>query len=598
MNIIYAITILVIYILFMLLHKSEKKQNLIAWLAISAIMVLCYNILICLICTFIGVLCTLGNLSICNIITIMILLTILFKSKKIQKFYTKVSDLIYSILLLILVIFIAYKQYGSPFNIKYYITDGSTHYFFAQQFYENSTLLYNEITDDFLGMYSSSFRLPGAYINEGILFKVFDNIILKTDIFILFDLFILYLSGILFFYLLNTYARENKKLYVLAMIFAIIYMLGYQLNSMLYGYVYLSLALVMIISFLLVISNYEKEEISNKIALPILSLLSFGIFFSYAYFIPIIYVGIIINIIIKSIKNKQKIFSSKNVILLIYLIIIPAILGLSYFIIFPLVSKMKTEISSIGVDGGIYENYITNYLPFIIIFTISIIFSIKNKDKCEKNNYSTVYLVLSIIFAIILFIGKKLGIVSTYYFFKAYYIIWLFSIYNFYIAISYILTNKNKILKIFTYIYVIIYMIMIIISTIVLKKNIWINDIFLNNIENINSEYISLKNGEVALAYKTENHIENNQIYILAPEEQGRALWMSVLFHNQFLYIDWKTGYSINIERWLSEKEEKYYLAYHRDYRIIENDVEYLNEESSEYKIIYNDEYGFILERK
>lgn len=598
MNIIYIITILAVYILFMLLHKTHKKQNLMIWIAISAILMLCYNILICLICTFLGILCTLENLVICNTITIVILSTTLSKSKKIQKYYIKISDIIFSILLLILVIFIAYKQYGFPFNIKYNITDGSTHYFFAQQFYENSTLLYNETTDDILGMYNSNFRLPGAYINEGILFKVFDNILLKTDIFILFDLFILYLSGILFFYLLKTYAKENKKLYVLAMIFSIIYMLGYQLNSMLYGYVYLSLALDIIIAFLLLMTNYEKEEIPKTIALPILSLVSLGIFFSYAYFIPIIYIAIIINIIIKSIRNKQKIFSNTNIISLIYLIIIPAILGVGYFIIFPLINGKKTEISTIGTEGVIYENYIANYLIFIPIFIISIILCIKNKEKKQGINYSTILFVLSIIFAIILWIENKLGIVSKYYFFKSYYIIWLLAICNFYIALSHILTAKNKTIKIITYIYTGIYVLTIIIATLIFRRNIWINNIFMDNEEKImaKGENVLLKNGELVLVEKVENLTEENQIYILTSKVKGKMLWMSVLYHNQYIFIDWMTGYEITIEKWLTEKEEKYYLAYYQDYN--KTEAEHPNEESSEYKIIYNDEYGFILERK
>lgn len=93
MNIIYIISIVAIYILFMLMHKTEKKQNLIGWLAISSILVLCYNILICLICTFIGILCTLQNLTICNIMMIAILSIILMKNKKIRNIMLKIQIL-------------------------------------------------------------------------------------------------------------------------------------------------------------------------------------------------------------------------------------------------------------------------------------------------------------------------------------------------------------------------------------------------------------------------------------------------------------------------------------------------------------------------
>ena len=144
------------------------------------------------------------NLSICNSIVILIFLAILLKTKKIQKYNVKISDIIFSILLLIIVILIAYTEYGFPFKIKYKITDGSTHYYYAEQFYETSTLLYKGENNEIYGLYDSDFRLPGAYINEGILFKVFDNIISKVNLFVLFDLFILYLSGILFYYLLKT----------------------------------------------------------------------------------------------------------------------------------------------------------------------------------------------------------------------------------------------------------------------------------------------------------------------------------------------------------------------------------------------------------
>lgn len=594
MNIIYIISIVAIYILFMLMHKTEKKQNLIGWLAISSILVLCYNIFICLICTFIGILCTLQNLTICNIMMIAILSIILMKSKKIQKYYDKNSDIIFAALMLILITSIAYKQYGFPFNIKYEITDGSTHYFFAQQFYEKSTLLYNKSTDDFLGIYNSSFRLPGAYINEGILFNVFDEVVLKTDLFIIFDLFVLYMSAILFYNLLKIHVKENKKMNILVWVLAIMYMLGYQLNSMLYGYVYLSLALDIVIAFMLVMETCKIEKISNMIALPILSLLSLGIFFSYAYFIPIIYIAILIYIIVEAKQKKEKILSVENISKILYLIIIPLILGVAYFIIMPLASRMKIEISTIGVNGRIYENYITNLLAFIPIFILDIVLAIKNKRK--ENDYGVILFIMSLLFALILWIGNKLEIVSDYYFFKAYYIIWPLTIYNTFILLNKILTEKQKSVKIITYIYTAVYVVAIIISTLIMKKNIGINNIFYHNLECINDEWSSLQNGELKLLDIQQKTLDNDQVYVLIPDYYGRTLWMSVLHKNQYIYIDYMTSYQITIEKWLEEKEEKYYLAYHNDYKKIQED--YLNENNSKYKIIYNDQYGFILERK
>ncbi len=595
MNIVYIVTILFIYLLFMLVHKTEKTQNLITWLAVTMMLILCYNVLVCTIYTFIGILCTIPNLIVANIIVVLALLTILIKNKKIQKYYIKKLELAYVALFLILVIFIGYKQYGFPLNLKYKTTDASSHYYFADQFSKKSTLLYKGNVDDVLGVANPDFRLPGAYVNEGILFKIFGEKIQNTDLFIIFDLSMIYIAGILFYCLLNTYAKDDIKKQVLAVIFSIMYLLGYQLNSILYGYVYLTLALDIVIALLLVISNYEKEEISYKVALSILSLLSFGIFFSYAYFIPIIFIAMIINIVAKSIRNKQKIISEENVIEIMLLIVIPLILGATYFIILPLAKGIKTEISTITVDGAIYKNYITNLLPYILIIISNIILSIKTKQN-KTYNFSGILFILSILFAVILFIGKQLGKVSEYYFFKAYYIIWPLAIINTYIAICNILAHKNKIITMTTYTYIGIYLIVIILFTLTLKINIGINDIFYHNVNLINNENYALENSEIQLLKKVEEPIKDYQIYILAPKNAGRTKWLSVLHQNEHIYIEQIMNSKVTIEKWLREQETKYYLAYYNDYEKFEEEVK-LDSDNKDYKIIFANEAGFILER-
>ena len=595
MNILYIITILAIYILFIIMQRSEKKQNLIAWLTISAILIICYNILICLIYTFIGILCTLANLSVCNAITAVFFSIIIFNDKKIQKYYVKIPDVVFSVLLLIIVIVVAYKQYENPFNIKYKTTDGSSHYFLAEQFYEKTTLLYKDEIADFMDISNLGFKLPGAYVNEGILFKIFDGQVEKIDLFIIFDLAVLYMSGILVYHLLILHAKEKKMLKILAMIFSIMYMLGYQLNSMLYGYVYLSLALNIIVTLLLVMKNSKTEQINNTITTTILAILSFGIFFSYAYFIPIIYIAIFINIIIESKIKKEKILSEDNLMRLIPVMIVPLILGATYFIILPLVKGAKTEVSSITVDGAIYKNYITNLLVYIPIFIVEIILFIKSKKK--QPDFSSILFILSIIFVLILFIGNKLGNVSEYYYFKSYYIVWPLSIINVYRAICNIVKNEQKTLKIATYMYSMSYIIIILIATI-LMKNIGINNIFYTNADIVvNSEEI-LNNGELKILEKVKKQIEDNQIYILNSKNIARKKWVTALHQNEQIYLQQLFDRDITIEEWIEEKEKTYYLAYYEEYKEIVAKDNYLTKNNDKYEIMYKDKYGFILKRK
>lgn len=593
MSYIYILTIIALYTMFMLIYKTEKKQNAITWLAISAILILCYNTLICVIFSFINILCTLQNLTICNSIIVAILLVLQIKNKKIQKYYLKISDIIVALIFLIVVILVAYKQYGFPFNLKYKITDGGTHYYFAEQFYETSQLLYKGTErNNIFGMYDSDFRLPGAYVNEGILFKLFNNILTKGEIFVLFDLFILYLSGILFYCLLQKYTKNNKSK-IIAFIFSLMYMLGYQLNSMLYGYVYLSLALDIITAFLILVTSYDRREFDSIIILPILAILSFGIFFSYAYFIPIIYIGIIINLIIKTIQSKEQILSEENLIYIWSIIILPLILGLTFFIILPGAKGIDNEISTIGANGTIYENYITNYLVFIPILILTII---KNKQK--ESNFGTILFILSILFAIILFIGKKLEIVSNYYFFKAYYIIWPLAIYNAFISICKICEENKKSLELGTYAYITTYALAIIASTLIFKTNIGINHIFYDNLDCVQNTRVSVLNSELKIAEQVEKQIKLNQIYVLSPKYNLRSKWISILHKNEFIYFDYATNSGKTIEQWVKQKDERYYLAYYQDYKELEIQEFTPSENSTDYKIVYRDKNVFILERK
>ena len=74
MEIIYVLTLLTLLILHILVYKTKSKQNILKWFAISIILLFCYNILICVILSFIGISSTLLNLSIINLIVISILI--------------------------------------------------------------------------------------------------------------------------------------------------------------------------------------------------------------------------------------------------------------------------------------------------------------------------------------------------------------------------------------------------------------------------------------------------------------------------------------------------------------------------------------------
>ena len=201
MSIIYLITVLIMIILHILIYKKEEKQNLLKWIAITIVINLCYNIFICVILSFIKISSTLITLSIINTIISILLGIKIYKDKKIQKYEINKIDIIAVIIMLIIVILTVIKQYGIPINITHEITDGTIHYFVANEFYHTSQLLFNG-NSDILDMWHVDFFMPGAYINTGILFKIFSGFISETyfcQLFFIFDISIWFLSGILMY---------------------------------------------------------------------------------------------------------------------------------------------------------------------------------------------------------------------------------------------------------------------------------------------------------------------------------------------------------------------------------------------------------------
>ena len=102
---------------------------------------------------------------------------------------------------------------------------------------------------------------------------------------------------------------------------------------------------------------------------------------------------------------------------------------------------------------------------------------------------------------------------------------------------------------------------------------------------------------EVVFADYVEKTMQRNQIYVLSPKFTGRARWISILYNNEFIFFNYASKHKITIEEWLTSKDEKYYLAYYRDYKELEENNEEPSGNHEKYKIIYNDEYAFILEK-
>ena len=473
LNILSTIYVLVT---FFLIKKSNQKINFLKFFTISIVTLLCYNMVVCLLFSVIKIPITLQALFVINILIATIQLIFIIKRKQIQKYSFRKMDAVAIIIILLTVLILAYFNFGKELDIKYIMTDASTHFMVAKDFYKSDTLL--NYVEKF--NISKGFMI-GAYTNTGILFKVFAPFIGETNlykIFILFDIFTFFLVGISIFNAIEKNIK-TKLNFTITILMIMLFMCGYPYNSLIYGYVYLQLG-ILIITNIINVLQYYVENFDKKMLYYLLLLLNFGLFFSYCIFIPIVYTVEFVYIFYKNYKADKKIITLKNLAVIGIIFIIPIVCGLYYIIIPNIISiNNNTEKNKayIFIEGYIYRNCWSN---FILLLPIAVLCT---KKKNDDTFIWILFTSFQIIFMILYFIAIQKFNLSTYYYYKYNFVLWYLLWYG---AIYALNTTEKKINKFITY-YIVIYSIIAFIVT--LLGNVEITKELFDNDENITNAF-------------------------------------------------------------------------------------------------------------
>ena len=207
MNYIYIVSILILFLLTIILKKSNNKLNIIVNIIFTVVGFLGYQLIISLLMSSLNIPINLLCLIIVNVISIISCLIFIMK-KGVQKFYFDKKDMVSIFVLIILTVFIANKHFDGLEKIKYFSTDASIHYIAAKEFSENDKLL-NETQ----GTQTYKQMLPMLYTNVGLMFKAFEPIVGVLNlykIYIAFDIIIFLLIALTFYCILKKAIKSSK----------------------------------------------------------------------------------------------------------------------------------------------------------------------------------------------------------------------------------------------------------------------------------------------------------------------------------------------------------------------------------------------------
>lgn len=561
MKYIYLISAIILFILSILVKRKEEKANFITTFFVNIIIFTCYNIITCMLLKVLKIPITLLSLSIVNVITSIIIIFIIIKHKKIQKYYISIKDIIAIILIIIIGLIIAYINFGYPFKISYVTIDAANHYKMSTDFYKTGEIEIGSI--------------PGAYINLGIIFKIFLELFGSFNgykLFIICEIIKLILSGILFYLAINKFVK-NKFQSIIAIIFGVIYMVGYPLNGMLSGFVYLQMAINIVNAIIIVVIN--ENEMSNRIKNLLLFLLCFGLIFTYYILVPPVYIAIFIYEYIKYRKEKLKFV--KNV---LEIFLIPCIVAILFFLMPSILnqSNLNPAVHMGSAQATQGYTFVSYYATFIIFIPFNIYYII-NKIGNRKKDFLTILISANVIYIIFALILKHFGILARYYCMKPYFMLWLVSLLITVKTIVEILnSNSEKTYKILVNIVATFYIIGLIVSCLIGPSSIKVFD---NEKETIKSMYNIFKINRGIMLHETFELIYspeeleilrqatkqlNNKKVVYFEDGLNKQWLRSLLVDSEDSNIDLYDNTKEEIEDYIFNEEEKYVICYKSAY--------------------------------
>jgi len=449
----YIATVVMLFVSFLLVKKSDSKLNFVSMCILSAITYLAYNIAICMIFGSLNITTNLIFLSVTNIVVAVLFVIVIVRKKEIQSFEFRIKDFVAIFICLLIVAYMSKSQYRTfDLTVANGSVDASMHYSAATNFADNMKILAK--IDNQTG-YNFKTMQTGAYINTGIFMNIIRNLRPAYKEYVTFKIFEIgiLLLNVVAFYMLISRKLVKKFDYCIGMIFVVLYAFAYPYTSLLYGFSYLSVAISFATGLFYVASLYMAEHVeeikdtSQKAgsfhvvkesndsqnstlgfiwSLSFIVLLCVGIIYSYCLFVPALYAFICIYIWLQDLRDKEvkkylKIFS-RNTLIVTGLLLVVTGLSILYLVVPTFTDSDQNRLTdAIGFDGGIYKALFIDflfYVPFVILFIVN---SFKNK----KISYQTIVFLMMLVQTVVTFVGVLYGIVSAYYFYKIYYIMWI-----------------------------------------------------------------------------------------------------------------------------------------------------------------------------
>lgn len=386
------------------LKKSEKPLDFLVWLPVSVLLLMCWDALFAAVVSFAGVPVNLLTVGVFNLLTAAALWGIVLRTRQRQHYCWQLWTVISFCAVAVLTVLLVLRQFGPSLTIHFCTMDPGVHL-------RNAMDVVN--TQQVEGMFFSA--LHNALFIE--MFSPLVSSIWYYKLFLISDALMFALSGWIFTALIASRCK-TRWMRIAGFVILLLFLLGYPLNNMEYGFVYWGAGGTLTCLILFLTDRWAAGGWNSRLTLGMISVGCFGLFVCYILFAPIVWAAVFVMLAIRMAGEKM-LLTRRGIGALAGVFFPPGVLALLWYFLRWESSSGPMQILSL--EGFIFQDLFASFVPFLPIALYGLYVLLRRK----KYRTSVPLFFVLTAFIAVFFALAMLGRVSAYYYYKPYYLLWI-----------------------------------------------------------------------------------------------------------------------------------------------------------------------------
>lgn len=406
-SIYYILSFLVCYILLLSIRKLDVKVSLVHGVVLTYVLQLCIGTVGVLPLALISVPINIITMAIVyNVVSVFLVWLYVRNGKARQEYFIDRIDVLNFGIMAMFILAVFVRVFSTKINLAYANTDIANHFDYAMDIVRTGKLN---------TMYFAS-------LNNALIIEVLEPVFSGIDTYksmIIAETVSNFLSGIIF-YVLMTYTKRSAKFRLISPVLMILFFAGWPIYQyVMGGFVYWGIGVTLFLFGLYLLYLYKDFAAARIRILILLGVVLYCIAVCYVLFVPFtaaLYAFCLLLITLKNIQNKEMV---RKVIFIVGVAVAAAVIVM-LVVLYGYFKDVDRFVTFLARDGGIHKEFYRDYI-YLVPFVCYIGGQIRKKKEFSLNYICMLTYLLFTLAAALLCLA---GIVSPYYYYKFYFILW------------------------------------------------------------------------------------------------------------------------------------------------------------------------------